>query len=87
MSLIQKNDVKNRLSARRRANLHAVHLIAKQPEAGLAVMEPTTNDANDDGFTSDFSLEHSSAGGTITAVVIATSEDIHAYELPRDPKH
>lgn len=87
MSLIKKNDVKNHLSARRRTNLHAVHLIAKQSEERLAVIDPAHIDGNNIGFTSDFLLEHSSPGGTITAVVIATSEDAQITDLPCDPKH
>ncbi|HVJ08388.1 MAG TPA: hypothetical protein VM554_08375 [Acidisarcina sp.] len=62
MSLIKKSNLKNHLSAKRLTSLHAIHLIAKQPEERLGVIDLTSTDANELGFESDFSVEHSSPG-------------------------
>jgi len=87
MTLIKKSDAKNYFSARQLPSLHAVRFTAKQPKRGLAVIDPITAGAKELSFISDFSQEHSSPGGTVTAVVIVTAEDSQTPELPRDPKH
>ena len=86
MILIKRCDVKNHLFARRHAHRNAIRLVPAPAKAALPVPTPVPVDANDTAFAVDFSLEQCSPGGTVTAVVIATPEDLQVTELPRVPQ-
>jgi hypothetical protein len=72
MILIKKIDVPNHLAARRRARAHSMHLVTKPV---VATTEKAAIELSEEVFTGDFSLEHFSPGGAITAVVIPAPED------------
>jgi hypothetical protein len=82
MTLIKKCDVKMYFATRQRKGLHLVsaeggHGPAEMPEAGLPSV------ANEPVFAEDFSLEHSSAGGTLSAIVMVTAPgDSQTPETP-----
>jgi hypothetical protein len=73
MSLIKKKDVENYLSARRHKGIHAFQVTAKPAKTPLSVCDLTAAKAHEQGFASDFSREHSSPGGAVTAVVMIPS--------------
>lgn len=74
MSLIKKRDVKMYFSERRRKGLHLVPTVIESPATELPVSELPI-EANAPVFVDDFSLEHSSSGGTVSAVVMVTACD------------
>ena len=80
MTLIKKSDVKMHFSSRLNKGLHLVQqfdgaAVAVLPVADMAI------ESNVSVFVEDFSLEHSSPGGTVSAVVIvANSEDTQMPE-------
>jgi hypothetical protein len=83
MSLIKKKDVDGYLSARKHTGIHAVPVAAKLPKATPSVSGSAAAKAHKPSFANDFSREHSSSGGTVTAVVMNTpSGDSHALGKP-----
>jgi len=80
MSLIKKRDVKNRLAARARSGIHVVRPTAKPVDAGLPSADPAVTEVNEQAFVEDFCQEHCSPGGTVTAAVIVTPEDVQVTE-------
>jgi hypothetical protein len=83
MSLIKKKDVENYLSVRRHTGIHAMQMAAKLPKATPSVNEVASTKTHERGFASDFSREHSSTGGSVTAVVMIThADDGYASDKP-----
>jgi hypothetical protein len=72
MSLIKKKDVESYLSARRHRGIHAIPMAAKPAKTALSASDLAAAKARKSGFASDFSREHSSPGGAVTAVVMIT---------------
>jgi hypothetical protein len=86
MSLIKKKDVKLYFSDRQRKGLHLVKPVSKSPAAGPLVTDLST-EGNMPVFVDDFSLEHSSSGGAVSAVVMVTPcDDSQAPEVPSSPQ-
>jgi hypothetical protein len=74
MALIRKSDVKMHFSSRRDKGLHWV----QQGDRPAITTSPVANAAietNGSVFEDDFSIEHFSPGGTVSAVVMATDSD------------
>jgi hypothetical protein len=74
MSLIKKCDVKAHFASRKRKGVHPVHQADKPaltglPETGVVI------EAKGPAFVADFSLEHSSPGGAVTAAMIIAASD------------
>jgi hypothetical protein len=69
MSLIKKKDVRMYFSERHRKGLHLVKPVAKLPATQLPVSDLSIEE-DTPGFVDDFSFEHSSPGGTASAIVI-----------------
>ncbi len=83
MSLIKKCDVKAHFASRKRKGMHLVHQADKPaltglPETGVAI------EAKGPAFVADFSLEHSSPGGAVTAVVIIAASDTRVSNTRSD---
>jgi hypothetical protein len=83
MSLIKKRDVKMYFAARRRRNV-APMLGASMPATAALPASDSVLDEDEAAFAEDFSGEHCSPGGTVTAVVIVTecNEDAGLDETP-----
>ena len=85
MSLIKKKDVKMHFSARQRKGLHLVEPVDKSPAALPVIDLPI--EASLPVFVDDFSFEHSSTGGAVSAVVMVTEcDDSQVPELPGTPR-
>jgi hypothetical protein len=74
MSLIKKCDVKAHFASRRRKGMHLVHQADKPALTGLPETGVTI-EAKGSAFVADFSLEHSSPGGAVTALGIIAASD------------
>lgn len=86
MSLIKKKDVKMYFSDRQRKGLHLVQPVAKSTATELPVIDLSI-EANMPVFVDDFSLEHSSSGGTVSAVVMVTTcDDSQTPEMAGTPE-
>jgi len=73
MTLIKKCDVKMHFSSRRDRGLHLVQQVNKRDMDALPVADVAIESTP--VFGEDFSLEHSSPGGTVSAVVMSTDSD------------
>lgn len=84
MTLIKKCDVEMYLSSRRTRRLHLIQQVKKPvavfPVAVLGI------DSIASVFAEDFSLEHSSRGGTVSAVVIIPDSDKKIAEMHKTPR-
>ena len=69
MSLIKKCDVDAHFAARKLRRLHLIHQVAKPTVANKLAADSSKAATGETGFVADFSLEHSSPGGTLSAVV------------------
>jgi hypothetical protein len=85
MSLIKRKDVKDYFSTRGRDARLALRLVRKPEKKG-----PTSDSADTETkkaeFAEDFSSEHCSPGGTVSAVVSLTPEDAPVPKLRRVPR-
>ena len=72
MSLIKKKDVESYLSARRHTGIRAMQVAGKPAKAASSLNEAAAAKAHEPSFASDFSGEHSSPGGAVTAIVMIT---------------
>ena len=87
MSFIKKNDAKNHLAARKHTGIQMIRPTARPVDAGLPSIDQANTEVNEKAFVGDFSAEHCSPGGTVSAVVIATPEEVQGVEtttLPRE---
>jgi len=73
MSLIKRADVKNYYSARQGKGLHLIHQMHKPVTARSSAVDVVI-ETDVSVFVDDFSMEHSSAGGAVSAVVIDTTK-------------
>jgi hypothetical protein len=69
MSLIKKCDLKKYFASRRRKGAHPVRSAGEPLVAGSAVVDRANAEVNQAAFVDDFSLEHCSPGGGVTAKV------------------
>lgn len=82
MTLIKKCDVKMYFSSRQRKGLHLIQKDSKAAAARMLLADAAI-EAGPAMFADDFSREHSSPGGTVSAVVIVTVlNDSQASEEP-----
>jgi hypothetical protein len=87
MSIIKKSDLKMHFANRKLKGIHPIHQVEKPKAAELSRIDTAVFNPNSDGFAGDFSLEHSSPGGSVMAVVMVTaSGDIQASETPSIPQ-
>jgi hypothetical protein len=86
MTLIKKCDVKMHFSVRLAKRLHLVQQADKLAAAVFPVADIAI-ESKESGFIEDFSLEHSSPGGTMSAVVlVANSGDAQVPEMHSTPR-
>jgi hypothetical protein len=81
MTLIKKSDVKVHFSSRRNKGLHLVQQVDKPVATGFPVADSAI-EISGSVFEDDFSLEHSSRGGTVSAVVIVG--DLDDTQIPEE---
>jgi hypothetical protein len=86
MTLIKKCDVKTYFASRHGKRLHLVQQIDK-PAAAASPLTDMPIESDVSAFVEDFSLEHSSPGGTVSAVVMDVNLDEaqipEAHSTPR----
>jgi len=85
MTLIKKCDVEMYLSSRRTRRLHLIQPVGKSVAAVIPVAVMAI-ESNVSEFSEDFSLEHSSPGGTVSAVVILPESDERAAKMRNTPR-
>ncbi len=83
MSLIKKCDVKTYFATRRRKGVYPIRSVGKPIVAGAPVIDRAQADVNEAAFVDDFSLEHCSSGGKVTADVIVKTA--HSELVPVVP--
>ncbi|MGA2890037.1 MAG: hypothetical protein ABSE51_18480 [Terracidiphilus sp.] len=82
MTLIKKSDVKMHFSSSQSRGLHLVEQVNK-PAVDVRPMTNIAIELNATVFADDFSVEHSSPGGTVSAIVIvANLSDTQIQEIP-----
>ena len=82
MSLIRKRDVKTHFSSRHRKGPQLVQQADKPAIAALLVADLAIEEQVP-AFVDDFSLEHSSPGGAVSAVVIVST--LGDSQVPEEP--
>ncbi len=85
MSLIKRKDVKNYFAIRGRDARLALRLVRKPEKQSPPTTDAATEEKTQE-FAKDFSSEHCSPGGTVTAVVSLTPEDMPAPKTPSAPR-
>jgi len=86
MTLIKKSDVKMHFSARRIEGLHLVQQ-ADKPTVLLSPVADRAIKSKVSVFVEDFSSEHSSPGGTVSAVVtVANPDDTQIPAMHNTPR-
>lgn len=86
MTLNKKSDVKMHFSSSCNKSLHLVQQVDK-PAISLTPVADVTTESDVSVFAEDFSAEHSSPGGTVSAVVIVTnSSDTQMPETCNNPR-
>ncbi len=83
MSLIKKKDVNDYFATRGRDARLALRLVRKPQQHVTPSIDPGGTDTKTEEFAKDFSSDHFSPGGTVTAVVSLTPEDTPAPKSPR----
>ncbi len=80
MRLIKKKDVRNYLSVRRRNAGTAMRLVSNPENEDPQSTDQTASEKKQREFVEDFSAEHNSPGGAVTAVVTLTPDESPASE-------
>ncbi len=73
MSLIKKCDVKTYFATRRRKGMYPSRSAGKPIAVRAPVIGRAQAEVNEAAFVDDFSLEHCSPGGSVTADVISNT--------------
>ena len=82
MTLIKTSDVKMQFSPRGSKGLHLVQQVDKPAAAALPAADVAI-ESDVSVFADDFFLEHSSPGGTVSAVVMVANSG--APQMPETP--
>jgi len=86
MTLTKKCDVKTYSASQRNKGLHLAQQVEK-PAVSLLPVEDMATEVDEAVFVEDFSREHCSPGGTVSAVVIfANSDDSQMPETHKTPR-